>query len=499
MLQLCRATLAKMTTPGVSIPPEKMFDLPEKILQFGTGRLLRGLPDYFIDKANNAGIFNGRIVMVKSTSRGDVSFFEQQDNLYTLCERGVVDGRQVREDRMIASVSRLLVAEHQWREVLQCARNRQMDIVISNTTEAGIELVNENIFSEPPKSFPGKLLAFLFERYQAFEGDINTGLVIVPTELIPGNGNKLKSIIEKLARFNELDEGFMKWLGANYFCNSLVDRIVTGMPDDATMQRLENELGYHDDLLIVSEVYALWAIEGNDAIKKRLSFAVADERVVIQPDITMYRELKLRLLNGTHTLTCGIAFLAGISTVCEAMEDQLIGTYIQQLMQNEIAPAIPFPIDESIKETYIHNVTDRFSNPQIQHLWLNITLNYSSKMATRCFPLLKELYKKKQAVPRLFSLGFAAFLFFMKATSITEGRYYGEMDGVPYLIDDPDAKMFYDLWQNNSVEQVVKNYFKSVFPESELIDYSGFPEAVTGDLTAIIDNGMKPTLEKLFV
>ncbi len=68
---------------------ESLFQLPEKVLQFGTGVLLRGLPDYFIDKANRQGVFNGRVVVVKSTSNGGTSAFEQQDNLYTLCVRGL--------------------------------------------------------------------------------------------------------------------------------------------------------------------------------------------------------------------------------------------------------------------------------------------------------------------------------------------------------------------------------------------------------------------------
>jgi tagaturonate reductase len=58
--------------------------LPDKVLQFGTGVLLRGLCDYFIDKANRRRIFNGRVVVVKSTSGGDANAYDKQDNLYTL-------------------------------------------------------------------------------------------------------------------------------------------------------------------------------------------------------------------------------------------------------------------------------------------------------------------------------------------------------------------------------------------------------------------------------
>src|ERR1700676_4429570 len=73
-------------------PDEKIFSLPDKVLQFGTGVLLRGLPDYFIDKANRQGLFNGRVVVVKSTSQGGTDAFAQQDNLYTICVRGIEKG-----------------------------------------------------------------------------------------------------------------------------------------------------------------------------------------------------------------------------------------------------------------------------------------------------------------------------------------------------------------------------------------------------------------------
>src|SRR5438105_8488455 len=105
---LSRYNLKNISAQDVVIPAESVFDLPEKVLQFGTGVLLRGLPDYFINKANQQGIFNGRIVIVKSTSKGDSSAFEKQDGLYTLCVRGLQNGKNVEENIINASVSRVL-------------------------------------------------------------------------------------------------------------------------------------------------------------------------------------------------------------------------------------------------------------------------------------------------------------------------------------------------------------------------------------------------------
>ena len=89
-MQLSKKTLKEISPKnGLIIPDEKLFTLPEKVLQFGTGVLLRGLPDYFIDKANRQGIFNGRIVIIKSTATGGADAFDTQDGLYTLCVKGM--------------------------------------------------------------------------------------------------------------------------------------------------------------------------------------------------------------------------------------------------------------------------------------------------------------------------------------------------------------------------------------------------------------------------
>ena len=169
---------------SVVVPEDDIFKLPEKILQFGTGAFLRGLADYYIDKANRQGIFNGRIVVVKSTDEGDLKAFDRQDNLYTICSRGIRHGKPVEENIICSSISRVISARTQWSLILDLARNPAISIVISNTTEIGIQLVVDDIYQWPPVSFPGKLLAFLYARYVAFGGSPDYGVVIIPTELI---------------------------------------------------------------------------------------------------------------------------------------------------------------------------------------------------------------------------------------------------------------------------------------------------------------------------
>src|SRR5476649_2749110 len=118
-MQLSRKTLRQLNHTQVAIPDDSLFELPEKVLQFGTGVLLRGLPDYFIDKANKQHIFNGRIVVIKSTDSGGTDAFNEQDGLYTLLERGVVKGEKSEKTVINAPISRVLSAATEWEFVLQ--------------------------------------------------------------------------------------------------------------------------------------------------------------------------------------------------------------------------------------------------------------------------------------------------------------------------------------------------------------------------------------------
>ncbi len=495
---LSRQNLKDISNSELIKPNDSIFQLPEKVLQFGTGVLLRGLPDYFIDKANRQGIFNGRIVVVKSTSSGSSSAFDQQDSLYTLAIRGIENGAEVQENIICSAISRVLSASTQWDGILVCAHNKEIQIVISNTTEVGLQLVLENIHQTPPTSFPAKLLAFLFERFTAFHGSAESGMVIIPTELIPDNGKKLKAIVFELAEFNALDTAFTKWLtDCNHFCSSLVDRIVPGKPEAKVAVEFGNDFGYTDKLLTVAEAYRLWAIEGDEKVKSILTFSQVDKGVIIAPDITIYRELKLRLLNATHTLSCGVAFLAGFETVKEGMEDKTLSHYSTDLMLNDIAVAIPYPIDKKTAHDFGLSVLDRFRNPHLKHLWLGITLQYSMKLKMRVLPVLLQFYKNFDRVPDHIALGFAAWILFMKVVKEEDDNYFGERNGVLYPIKDDQANYFFNQWNHHGQTSIVSAVLNDEsFWGTNLNDLKGFSEAVDKYLKLLMTQGILPTIRK---
>lgn len=461
----------------LDLPNANVFDLPEKVLQFGTGVLLRGLCDYFIDKANKKGIFNGRVVVAKSTDKGGADDFNEQDGLYTHLVKGVENGQPVEESILNAAISRTLSARTQWHEILHCAKNPEMQVVISNTTEVGIALIEgDKITNNPPVSFPVKLLAFLHERWKHFEGSASSGMVIIPTELLVNNGDILRDIVLQQAEKNTLEPQFIEWLKQhNHFCNSLVDRIVPGKPDKEMIEDIQTKTGYQDNLMVLSEVYRLWAIQGGEHVRNILSFAQADSGVIIEKDIEIYRELKLRMLNGTHTLQCGMSYLLGFRLIKDVMANSYWSRIITNLMLGEIALAIPYKIDSKVRDRFGRMVLDRFRNPFLNHKLLDISVQYTTKMKMRNIPILLQYYKEFGKPPELFAMGFAAYLQFMKGEKEVNGTYYGESNGEYYPINCNFAPYFYEQWQNFDLGKILAN--RSLWGE-DLTQLEGFEEAV---------------------
>ena len=466
------------TKTPIALPKTEVFDYPEKILQFGTGVLLRGLCDYFVDKANRAGQFKGRIVLVKSTSKGDTDAFETQDGLFTHCIKGIDEGKEVEEYIINSSISRTLTASKEWGAIMACATSPDMQIIFSNTTEVGIQYVaNDPISIGCPSSYPAKLLAFLYARWQHFAGASTAGMVIIPTELIINNGDVLKGIVLRLAADHSLSASFISWLtDSNHFCNSLVDRIVPGSPDSATSTGILSQLGYEDSLMIISEVYSLWAIQGGAEVKKILSFAAADKGVVIAEDIEIYRELKLRLLNGTHTFMCGMSYLLGFRLVKEVMANSYLSKLIMNLMLSELALAIPYKMDFKVADRFGRAVLDRFKNPFIQHKLIDITVQYTTKMRMRNVPLLLNYYKIFGKAPELFCMGFAAYLQFMHSVKEENGKYFGNSNGELYPIQCDYAAYFHEVWKDFNLTKVLAD--KTLWGE-DLSALPGFESAVS--------------------
>lgn len=397
--------------PGLHVPSPALLDLPERAVQFGTGAFLRGFVEAFLQEANEAGRFNGRVVMVGSTGSGRDRTLAEQDGLYTLSVQGISGGEPVHQQHVIGVVSRALSATDEWDQVLACARAPELELVFSNTTEVGIVLDRDDQPDlSPPRSFPGKLARFLYERARAFDFDPARGVLVLPCELIENNGSKLREIVLALAERWALDPRFAGWIRESVpFLNTLVDRIVPGTPAADARAEAEAALGYRDELLTVAEAYRLFVIEAEDELRARIPFADIDG-VTVAADVSPFRERKVRMLNGAHTITVPAALLAGCTTVLEAVNHPLVGPFLRGALLDDIVPTLDAPGSAQ----YALAVLDRFANPYVKHALTDISLQQTMKMRVRIVPTVVRYAERTGRAPESLAFGFAAYLLFVR-------------------------------------------------------------------------------------
>ncbi|MBN7574290.1 tagaturonate reductase [Clostridium beijerinckii] len=467
---------------------------PEKVLQFGEGNFLRAFVDWQIDKMNEEAGFNGSVVVVQPQEGGLVNMLNEQDGLFTLYLQGVQGKRAIKTHKIINSISRGINPYTDYNEYLKVAENPELRFIVSNTTEAGIAFdENDKLNEGCQKSFPGKLTAFLFRRFMVFNGDNSKGFIIIPCELIDRNGEKLKEIVLRYAEIWNLGQDFVDWINdANTFCCSLVDRIVPGYPRD-TIDEVREELGYDDNLVDVGEIFHLWVIEGPQSIKDELPIEKAGLNVKVVDDMTPYRTRKVRILNGPHTAMVPVAYLYGLETVGEAVDHEVIGRYVHDVIYDEIIETLDLPHEELVE--FADAIIERFQNPYVKHYLMSIALNSLSKYKTRDLPSLTEYLKRKGALPKKLVFSLASLIEFYKGKR-------GDKD--IQLTDDEDIlELFKKLWEKydgtkeglNKIVTSVLAYEKNW--GSNLNEIPNLADEVSRYLEIIEKVGMKEAIKEV--
>jgi tagaturonate reductase len=146
--------------------------------------------------------------------------------------------------------------------------------------------------------------------------------------------------------------------------------------------------------------------------------------------------------------------------------------------------------------TFASTVMDRFKNPFLEHKWISISMNYTSKMKMRTVPLIQQYYKKTGKIPELMALGFAAYLVFMKCRANGDKRYHGEINGKTYAIDDESAGYFAEQWSSNDVDRVVDSVLadRNLWG-ADLTALPGFAQAVKDNIRMIQKDGIGSTIK----
>lgn len=472
---------------------------PVKVLQFGEGNFLRAFVDYMIDIANEQGKFDGDIVLVKPIEFGSLDRFHEQECQYTVQLRGIVDGEAKKISRIITSVTDVVDAYGEYEKYASYAKLDSLRFIVSNTTEAGIVYdETDRIDLNPPKTYPGKLTKFLYERYTHFNGDINKGLIMLPVELIDDNGIHLKECVLKLAALWNLEEGFKTWLEeACVFTSTLVDRIVTGYPRDEA-EKLCQEFGYQDNLIVTGEPFALWVIESAKDISGEFPLPDAGLPVIFTDNQKPYKQRKVRILNGAHTSFVLASYLCGNDIVLESMQDEQILSFMKSTIFDEVIPTLTLPKDEL--EEFAKAVITRFNNPYVKHSLLAISLNSVSKWKARCMPSFLGFIKQTGKLPEHLTFSLAALMAFYTGNEIRDKALIGKRGDEEYNILDDMAVL--EFFAENSQKET-KDYAHAVlsnvnFWGQDLSALDGVEETVVSYLNDIRTLGMRKAMEKHF-
>lgn len=395
---------------------KKLFNKPErkiKIMQFGEGNFLRAFVEWIIQDLNDKGAIDAGVAVVQPMPFGRVNELAAQDGLYTLRLEGIDNGENVKKSRVIDVIGDCVNPFTEYEKFLKYGESEDLQVIISNTTEAGIAVdPDDTDFTNCPKSYPGKLLALLKRRYDHFKGDMGKGLAIIPCELIEDNGDELYRCLTELAKINKMDAKFIEWMqNANHFTSTLVDRIVPGYPKNE-IEAIQEETGYIDNNVVKGEIFHLWVLKKEPHIQKVFPADKTGLNVIFADDIHPYKQRKVKILNGSHTAMVPVAYLCGIDTVGEAVSDPIIGKFVRDFVFEEVNPTINLPQDQMV--AFANSVIERYRNPYIRHELMSIALNSTTKFKTRLLPTLVDYVKIKGKLPNRLLFAFAALVEFHK-------------------------------------------------------------------------------------
>ncbi len=449
-----------------------------KIMQYGEGNFLRTFVDVYFDTLNKEGLGEYSVNIVKPITFGTLERFEKQNNKYHIVLRGMNDGKEVEDVYKVDSLDKVIDPFNDFDSYLALAKDADLKIIVSNTTEAGICFNSADSFDGFENiTYPAKLTKFLYERYLAGLD----GLYLMPVELIDNNANELSKCVAKYIELWNLPEEFKKWNDENnFYCNTLVDRIVSGYPrDEKTKAHLEEIIGEKDELVSIGEPFGLWAVEKKGEIAKYIKEGVHNIEVVLTENIGYYKKRKVRVLNGSHTNLVPAGLILGAETVYDCMKDEKLSAFVEDTLKDEI---IPFVSDDIAATTvFADSIKSRFLNPFLNHQLISIALNSISKWRARVLPSFKDYYAKNGKIAPFITVGFSYLMALYsriekngdKFTVKLANREVEMKDDLPYLEYFASKK---------SVEGFMKDV--NVWGE-DLTSYAGFSESVISNIEKI--------------
>lgn len=414
----------------------------------------------------------------------------QQDHLFTVIEKGP----QQPEIKTVGSVCESLHLSFDGHEkVIEKIADPATCIVSITITEKGygIDLHTEHLdVNHPfikidldnfdkPKSAVGCLVQGLKRRMENHAGPIS----VMSCDNMPENGRKTRNAVIDFAQC--VDPVLAEWIAANItFPSTMVDRIVPALTAE-TQQEIDDLLGEHEPCGIICEPFRQWVVEDNFAAGRPEWEKVGVELVA---DVLPYEEMKLRMLNGSHSFLAYLGYLAGYEHIADCMQDPLFKQAAYHLMLQEQAETLNMPEGVDLK-AYAESLIQRYSNPNIKHRTWQIAMDGSQKLPQRLLASATWHIAHQRPFPYI-ALAVAAWI-----------KYVGRVDEQGHAIDvrDPLADDLYQRFQscNNEAARVRAMIDISAIFGIELPGEDEFVDAVTAAYQQIELIGAKQAVANL--
>ena len=412
------------------------------VLQLGTGVFLRG---FFLWMLREAG-FRGRVTVASLTEQGGVERFRRGGGAFHHWVRGWRAGLEVDELGRNGVITEWCDTYREWPRLREIAARPELRIVVTNATEAGPVWRPEAPGGSCPRSFPAKVTALLHARFEALGDTAESALLVLPTELVEGNGRLLRGLTARHAEAWDRGSAFAEWMERRVrFADTLVDRIVAKPSTKDAAEIARRTGGAIDPLAITSEPYHQWVLADDGVTEDLLGLRAAGLHVVSAADVTPWALRKMRLLNGGHACLVFTGLLAGKECVADVLEDELHRTFVTKCLHEEIAPTLGETVEDP--HGFVERTLERFANPHLRHRLEDIRLQSHAKVKVRILPSLRDAWHMQQRVPRRLATAFAAFLLVMRDARDAEedvilDRYRASWakGGVESVLDD--GKLF---------------------------------------------------------
>jgi fructuronate reductase len=406
-----------------------------------------------------------------------------QDGLYTLAERGP-EGEAL---RVVGAVKAITFAQEAPAAVIGAMAMSSTRVVSLTVTEKGYyhDPASGRLLADHPDirhdlgeaALPRTVLGYLLAGLRSRRSVGAPPFTVLCCDNLPHNGRLLRGLVLELAAAQ--DPALAGWIESEVrFPSTMVDRIVPATTED-DRDRLAERLGLRDEGLVVAEPFRQWVIE-DDFANGRPAWEEAGAEMV--GDVAPYEEMKLRLLNGSHSLLAYLGYLAGYETIAETMADDNLRKLARAFMDREAGPTLKMPAGANL-EGYKAALIERFANPGLRHRTWQIAMDGSQKLPQRLLGTLAQRLAEDAPIDIL-ALAVAAWM-----------RYVGGRDEKGREIDvrDPLAARLASVYAAGGTPAgIVAGILemREIF-DTELAGHSQLRDQLTSALTELINIGSR--------